>query len=93
MAGAPIGNQNAKEGRIWRDTLRRALLAQDGVKLRRIADALLDKACEGDVSAIKEIGDRIDGKVAQSLGIGQDPELEPLITRVERVIVRGNATD
>ena len=93
MAGAPLGNQNAKEGRIWRDTLRRALLAQDGVNLRRIADALVEKAAEGDVSAIKEIGDRIDGKVAQTLGIGQDPDLDPLITRVERVIVRGNATD
>jgi len=93
MAGAPIGNQNAKEGRIWRDTLRRALLAEDGAKLRRIADALVDKAAEGDVSAIKEIGDRIDGKVAQTLGIGQDSELAPLVTRIERVILRGNATD
>ncbi len=65
--GAPFGNQNAKEGRIWRDTLRRALLAEDGKRLRAIADALVSKAEEGDVPAIREIGDRLDGKVAQSV--------------------------
>lgn len=92
--GAPLGNQNAKEGRIWRDTLRRALLAEDGKHLRRIADALVAKASEGDVPAIKEIGDRIDGKVAQPVGLGQDPDAEPLTVQVvERRIVRGNAQD
>ena len=92
--GAPIGNQNAKEGRIWRDALRRAVLAEDGARLRRIADALVAKAEEGDVPAIKELGDRNDGKVAQPVGIGQDPDAEPVqVQRVERVIVRGNAAD
>lgn len=65
--GAPIGNQNAREGRIWRDTLRRALLAEDGKNLRKIADALVAKAADGDVAAIKEIGDRVDGKAVQSV--------------------------
>jgi hypothetical protein len=78
MAGAPIGNQNAKEGRIWRDALRRALLADDGKRLRKIADALVDKAEEGDVAAIREIGDRMDGKAAQTLAIGGDPDGTPL---------------
>lgn len=92
--GAPVGNDNARQGRIWRDTLRRALLAEDGKNLRAIADALVLKAAEGDVAAIKEIGDRIDGKVAQPVGIGQDPDAGPVeIQRVERVLVRGNAAD
>lgn len=92
--GAPVGNDNARQGRIWRDTLRRALLAENGKKLRSIADALVAKAEDGDVAAIKEIGDRIDGKVAQPVGIGQDPDAGPVeIQRVERVIVRGNAAD
>jgi len=93
MAGAPIGNRNSANGKIWTNTLRRALLAEDGKRMRRVADALVSKAEEGDVPAIKEIGDRIDGKVPQAIGIGQDPDLEPMITVVERRIVRGNAAD
>lgn len=31
-------------------------------KLRMIADALVEKAIGGDVAAIREIGDRLDGK-------------------------------
>lgn len=41
-------------------------------KLTLIANALVDKACAGDVSAIKEVGDRVDGKPAQAI-VG-DPE-------------------
>jgi ribosomal protein L17 len=70
MAGAPAGNQNARNGRIWRDTLRRALLAEDAKNLRAIADALVTKATEGDVAAIREIGDRLDGKAVQSVEMG-----------------------
>lgn len=33
--------------------------------LRAVARALVEKASTGDVQAIKEIGDRLDGKVAQ----------------------------
>jgi hypothetical protein len=36
-----------------------------GSKLRAVADALVDKAMTGDVPAIREIADRLDGKVAQ----------------------------
>jgi hypothetical protein len=36
-------------------------------KLRAVADALVEKAMAGDVQAIKEIADRLDGKPAQSL--------------------------
>lgn len=47
-------------------------------RLERLADALVTKALDGDVPAIKEIGDRLDGKPAQSVAIGQDPDLDPL---------------
>lgn len=40
-------------------------------KLRAVADALLDKAMSGDVQAIKEVADRLDGKVAQAI-VGDD---------------------
>ena len=32
-----------------------------------LAERLLDKAAEGDVSAMKELGDRLDGKSPQAL--------------------------
>jgi hypothetical protein len=42
----------------------------EGVKQKRI-NAIADKICrmaiEGDVTAIKEIGDRLDGKPAQAI--------------------------
>ena len=41
-------------------------------KLRALAEKLRDRALEGDVTALKEIGDRLDGKPAQT--IAGDPE-------------------
>ncbi len=41
--------------------------AEGGDKLRRVAEALVDKAMTGDVPAIKEIADRLDGKVPQAI--------------------------
>ena len=35
--------------------------------IKRMANALVKKACEGDVAALKEIGDRLEGKPAQTL--------------------------
>ena len=90
MAGAPIGNTNSsKNNRLWGDTIRRAAIAQDGKALRAIAEALFLKASEGDIAAIKEIGDRLDGKSAQSVTVSGDAD-NPLtiFAKVERVIVR-----
>ena len=42
-------------------------VAEGGTKLRQVASALVDKAISGDVPAIREIADRLDGKVAQQL--------------------------
>ena len=58
-------------------------------KLRKIAEALFDQAAGGDVAAIKEMGDRLDGKVAQAVigGDNDDPAVA-MIHRIERVIVR-----
>ena len=77
MAGAPIGNRNGSKQKLWEDAIRRAVLADDGKRLRAIAERLLDKAAEGDIAAMKELGDRVDGKPAQMVGIGQDPNADP----------------
>ena len=39
---------------------------EGGNRLRSVADALVEKACTGDVPAIKEIADRLDGKVGKA---------------------------
>jgi len=76
MAGAPIGNRNAARGAEWRDALRKALKDYEasGIKrgqaLRKIAEKLVEKALEGDMAAIVEIGNRLDGKPAQPV-LGQ----------------------
>lgn len=70
MAGAPEGNKNAAKGKAWADALR-AELAQfedherkieRGHALRAIARKVVAKAIDGDKDAMKEIGDRLDGK-------------------------------
>lgn len=79
MAGAPIGNDNATKGKEWRNAIRRALAHKHGSVsdgLLAIARQLVDKAEEGDITALKEIGDREDGKPAQT--IGGDPEGAPV---------------
>ena len=66
-AGAPEGNQNSsKNNRLWSETIKRAVIQSDSARLRRIAEALLTKAEEGDMTAIKEMGDRLDGKPVQA---------------------------
>ena len=51
----------------FREALRMEIAAagDDFKALRRVAQALLTKAESGDVGAIKEVADRLDGKVAQ----------------------------
>jgi len=70
---APLGNKNAIKAKPWGDAINRALLANKGKKLRALADRLIDRALEGDVAALKEVGDRVDGKVPQQLDHGNAP--------------------
>lgn len=76
MAGAPLGNKNAsKENRLWAETIRRALVQGKAEKLRALAEKLISRAEEGDISALKEIGDRLDGKPVQSIAGDMDVNL------------------
>lgn len=87
--GAQPGNRNAAKGSQFRDALYKALIRYKSKTIKRkkalhhIAEALIDKAIDGDMPAIKEIADRLDGKPAQAI---TGPQGEP-ITLVERVIV------
>lgn len=68
---APKGNQNAAKAKIWSAAIERALAeksrAKGKVMLDECARALVDKAAEGDVSALKELGDRLEGKPVQAV--------------------------
>ena len=72
------GNQLAANARKWRSAIDQALEARSKADqmecLRSIAGKLIDAAENGDQWAIKELGDRIDGKPAQSLTVGSDEE-------------------
>lgn len=89
MPFKPGNTEGSKSRRAkpYADMLRLALAAADGdmTKLRRIAEKHVDVALTGDMSAIKEIADRIDGKVPQGHGGDEDlPPLSIIVTGVPR---------
>jgi hypothetical protein len=65
MAGAPIGNTNAKKGRMWNEALRQAIENDNGERLRASIEQLLNLASIGEPWAIKELADRLDGRPKQ----------------------------
>src|ERR1700686_5291801 len=66
---APIKAVGPKSDKIWRHAIMRAVnrLANDGKTkhLDILALRLIKSAAEGDVAALREVGDRLDGKPAQ----------------------------
>jgi hypothetical protein len=67
-----------KGEKLWRDALRIAVEGEDHEgrrKLRVIAEKCVELAMDGDLGAIKEIGDRMDGRVPMAIANADD---EPL---------------
>ena len=90
---SPRRIQNNRPDKIMRDALLLELHeeAQDDFgtaikKLRLVARRLVQSAIEGDTAAIKEINDRVDGKVPQQ--IQGDPDNPLVIERVIHEIVK-----
>ena len=85
----PRGQQRDK---IYREALRLELAdMSEGVdlkKLRQIARAHIEKAASGDMQAIKELADRLDGRPAQILE-HSGPDSNP-ITKIVSEIVHVN---
>lgn len=61
-----INRHGANKGSKWLKTRLRELLESDELS-DRVLKALITKAEKGDVNAIKEIFDRVDGKVTQEI--------------------------
>ncbi len=88
MAGAPPKNQNAAKAKVWRAAIDRALERRsgsrtDGIKeIDALAEKLLDLVAAGDLPALKEFGDRLDGKPAQAI-IGGDEDDNPIRASID----------
>jgi len=90
-----MGNQQSRgqqRDKPFRDALRVVIADNDFRRLRKIAVALVSRAEKGDVAAIKEIADRLDGRVPQAIG-GSD-DLPPIgITQIVRTLVDPKHSD
>lgn len=80
QSGNPAG---PKIDKPWRDALALALSERDWSSLRAIADVVVQRALDGDMLAVKEIGDRLDGKAKQQTEM-TGSEGGPLIVQVIR---------
>lgn len=70
MAARKSPAEGRKGDKLWRDALMLAVSGEDKQgrrKLRLIAERTVEAALDGDMAAIKEIGDRLDGKPAQQI--------------------------
>lgn len=64
QSGNPEGKRTNKP--FW-SAIDKAIAQDDGERLRRAAEHLLDAAAEGKPWALKEIADRLDGRPANSV--------------------------
>jgi hypothetical protein len=72
-SGNPKGQPHRTK--IWRDAIIRAIKRRelkDPLAMEKLADKLLNAIDDGDVSAMREFGDRVDGKVSQPVGGADD---------------------
>jgi hypothetical protein len=91
MAGAPLGNKNGAKAKQWSAAIERALERRTGSRaeaLDELAEKLLAQCDEGSMTALKELGDRLDGKAAQSVFVANEEGEEFRITHITRTIVK-----
>lgn len=87
---APLGNQNAKKAKLFEGALKKALARDAGTVddgLAKVADALVRAGVAGEQWAVKEIGDRLDGKAPQGVTVSGDEDNPLRISSVVRKIV------
>jgi hypothetical protein len=83
-SGNPAGNAKIKR---FYTALDRAILQEDGKRLRAAAEKLLTLAAEGEQWAVQMLADRLDGKAAQSLTVSGDPENPLTVTELVRKVI------
>jgi len=65
-SGYPLGGTPPRKKRFL-EALTRAVLADDGRRLRLAAESLLNQAAQGEPWAIQELANRLDGRPAQAI--------------------------
>jgi hypothetical protein len=82
--GAPLGNQNARKGKVWTQAIERALEKRSAKgrmeALDDLAEQLLLKAETGDMAALRELGDRLEGKPKEQVELS-GPDGGPIEAR------------
>jgi len=94
LAARITPSRGGKPDKLARDAimvaLNREVAGADGQPTKRlyvIADKLVERAAEGDLAAIKEVIDRVDGKAHQGVSVAGDEDGGPLIQRIEYMVV------
>lgn len=91
-AGAPVRNLNAGYGRAWHDAIRKEVLriirtSETGEvyrKLDKLAEVVVSRALDGDMDAVKEIGNRLDGKPVQPVVVPEGSGPLQLVVNIRR---------
>lgn len=87
--GRPLGSKNQIGTKAWRDALSLAVMRKDPKSgheyLHLIAARVVLEAMRGNMAAVHEIGDRLDGRTVTIAGDPDNPMT--LVTRIERVLV------
>jgi hypothetical protein len=66
-SGGQPGNKNSAKPRRFIAALEKAIASDEGKRLRKCAEAVLDAAAAGEPWAVTELANRLDGKPAQQL--------------------------
>ena len=92
MAGSPIKHER---NRIVQAAILSAMQTGQTPEqfVKPYTDVLRAKALEGDMAAMKELFDRLDGKPAQQVQLSGDADGAPIRHRVEQVIVDADTKD
>jgi len=96
--GAPEGNQNAAKAKLWTAAITRALdkrTRKEGKDaLDELAETLLTKCDDADLAALKELGDRIEGRPAQTNVLEGQLGIDYRVDEIARPIIdAANNTD
>ena len=88
QSGNPGGRPKEKP---FSDALRMEIAAagEDHKALRRVARALIKKAEDGEIQAIRELADRLDGKPIQAVDANVDVSTDPLAELIKYVNENG----
>jgi len=77
------GHGNRANGKRWKGVISKRIEALQAMD--KLADALITEAMTGNIAALKEIGDRLDGKSVQGVELG-GIDGEPIPVTVIRIV-------